>query len=245
MVSLFLISLLLANCTEKTPQNKIKDLIVEHAKQNIPDFDSFEIVELSEPDSVFSNITENKKIMEYAVEFENALMRIDELDIEIKNSYSKLKNMEDYERKAERQDKAISARLIFGRTSNSEQILLLSRLNEIGAEIGEIQSLIKGFKSRISQLKTMKNEIETKNNKIIREVDNMCKVFTPQYLGLSANLKCRYKDRNGNMQLQDHHVLLSDSLTHIINITPFVTDSTNINELKAFIDVCKMENNIN
>ena len=93
-------------------------------------------------------------------------------------------------------------------------------------------------KSYLNELHTSLNLYKDLNSDICNNTITFCDTFKPQYIGKNVILKCRYRDNDGNMKLENYNVLVNDSLTSIINLSVSNPDISTT-EIEDFIHLAR------
>lgn len=68
-ISFIFLWMFLLSCSKPSEKEQVVFLIKEYAKENIADYKSFEIIELSEIDSLFTKLLEQEELLGYMDKF--------------------------------------------------------------------------------------------------------------------------------------------------------------------------------
>lgn len=233
------------NRPPKTDKDKITELIMEYVKNNIPDYESFEIIEISDWDSTYTEISKEKFIYNYSLSYDEVISNIKSSQNELQRINKYLLDIEPAIKEAQRYLLEVlsnSNKVVgYGQTgvpqiwgNTWEGINSFDRANE------EINKLNK-YKSDAQILKRQEDnrlrELIKQEQTIKDEIKIFCSNWEKQYLGKTTLLKCRFKNNEGNMNIGVYDVLFNDSLSNIISIAD-TTERHSSDNLKKFIFFC-------
>lgn len=235
---------ILPSCTTKTDKEIISDLIIEYAKKNIPDYESFEIVELSEWDSVYTELFKDNAIREYASSCEKIISNITASKEKLVKIDDYLEKLKPYLKQAESNELSayfgMNEHLGYNQYGGERRGVTMRGLNNYNRAKDELEKL-KKYKS---EAQTMKKQTEQQLRELIEQENNIkekvkmfCSNWEKQYLGKSTLLKCRFKNKEGNLELGVYDVLCNDSLTRVVSVTDTIERNRFI-DLKGFISYC-------
>lgn len=226
---LALIILFVYSCSSNTIKNdkdKIKELIMEYAKNNVADFESFEIIELSDWDSTYTEISRENVIHDYVKSYGEVISNIEASQNEIQRINKYLVEVDEYIEQAKLNLEKIFYRFgdVVGYTSIGSQIKwgetmegirTLERANE---EIDKLNQYKSDAQTMRRQEENRLQGLIRKERTIKEEIKVFCSNWEKQYLGKSTQMKCRFKNEEGNMHIGVYDVLCNDSLSNIINV---------------------------
>lgn len=235
---------ILSGCKAKSDKEIISELILEYAKKNIPDYESFEIVELSEWDSVYTELYKDNAIRDYASSCNNILSNITSSKEKLQKINNYLEELKPFLKQAESNELSaffgMNEHLGYNQYGGERRGVTMRGLNNYSRAKDELEKL-KKYKS---EAQTMKKQTEQQLKELIEQEKNIkdevrmfCSNWEKQYLGKSTLLKCRFKNKEGNLDLGVYDVLCNDSLTKVISVTD-TTERNRFVDLKGFISYC-------
>jgi len=231
--------------SERTDKEKITELIMEYAKNNIPDYESFEIIEMLDWDSTYTEISKEKIIHNHAQSYNDVISNIETSKNEIQRINNYLIEVDSYI------DQALENRLnvmmtmgneVYGydKYGNPKRGVTMRGLNSLKRANNEVAKLEK-YKS---EALTMRKQEENRYRGLLQqeqaikdEVKVFCSNWKKQYIGKSIQMKCRLKNNEGNMDIEVYDVLCNDSLSSIINVAD-TTERHSFDDVKKFILHC-------
>lgn len=247
-VILILIMFSLYSCstnTIKSDKERITELIMEYAKNNVADFGSFEIIEISDWDSTYTEITRENVIHGYVQSYGEVISNIEASQNEIQRINKYLVEIEGYIEQAKLNLEKIFYRIgdVVGYSSIGSKIRwgdTIEGMRTIERANQEVDKLDQ-YKS---DALTMRTEEENRLRGLIQqkqaikdEVKVFCSNWKKQYIGKSIQMKCRLKNNEGNMDIEVYDVLCNDSLSCIINVAD-TTERHSFDDVKKFILHC-------
>ena len=231
--------------TERTDKDKITELIMEYAKNNVADFESFEIIELSDWDSTYTEISKEKIIHNHVQSYNDVISNIEKSQNEIQRINNYLIEVDSYIEQALENRLNIMMTMgneVYGydKYGNPKRGVTLRGLNSLERANQEVDKL-EQYKS---DAQTMKKEEENRLRRLIQqkqsikdEIKIYCSNWEKQYIGKSIQMKCRFKNEEGNMHIGVYDVLCNDSLSNIINVAD-TTERHAFDNVKNFILHC-------
>jgi hypothetical protein len=206
LISLLFSTTFFLNCTQKPEKEDneiIADLIMEYARKNVADFASFEIIEISQWDSVHTEMADDKKIVECVLAHESRMSDIEDIKETIQKCDEYVRNLEPL---------IVEAQNKVSNTTDTRSYEIAKR------ELHEVMAYEKEAK-KLKQEKEL--DIMEKQNFEIALKESGKKVFEgweKQHIGKKVELRFRYKNRRGRMDIGTCDVLCNDSLTEIISV---------------------------
>lgn len=247
-VILILIMFSLYSCstnTIKSDKERITELIMEYAKNNVADFGSFEIIEISDWDSTYTEITRENVIHSYIQSYGEVISNIEASQNEIQRINKYLVEIEGHIEQAKLNLEKIFYRIgdVVGYSSIGSKIRwgdTIEGMRTIERANQEVDKLDQ-YKS---DALTMRTEEENRYRGLLQqeqaikdEVKVFCSNWKKQYIGKSIQMKCRLKNNEGNMDIEVYDVLCNDSLSNIINVAD-TTERHTFDNVKNFILHC-------
>lgn len=231
--------------TVKTDKDKITELVMEYAKNNVPDYESFEIIEMSEWDSTYTEISKENMIHNHAQAYKEVISQIEVSQNEIQRINNYLMEVDSHIKQANLNlEKIINhASDIVGYSSRGSKIKWIDTMEGMRTferANNEIEKL-KGYKSDAQSMKQKEEnhlrELIGQEQAIKDKVKIFCSNWEKQYIGKSIQMKCRLKNNEGNMNIEVYDVLCNDSLSNIISIAD-TTQRHTFDNMKDFIMYC-------
>lgn len=236
---------LIISCSQPTEKELVENLIIQYAKENIADCESFEIVELSEIDSLFTKLLEQEELFGYMDKFKENITEIQKIKSEIERVNVYLKKMQPFLDDAKSQESmaflGLNEHLGYNRYGGEKRGITLnsmSRYEKAQRYLEDVKNKMGEAKSYLNELHASLNLYKDLNSNICNNTIVFCDTFKPRYIGKSVVLKCRYKDNDGNMKLENYNVLVNDSLTSIINLSISNPDISTT-EIEDFIHLAR------
>lgn len=236
---------LIISCSQPTEKELVENLIIQYAKENIADCESFEIVELSEIDSLFTKLLEQEELFGYMDKFKENITEIQKIKSEIERVNVYLKKMQPFLDDAKSQESmaffGLNEHLGYNRYGGEKRGITLnsmSRYEKAQRYLEDVKNKMGEAKSYLNELYASLNLYKDLNSNICNNTIVFCDTFKPRYIGKSVVLKCRYKDNDGNMKLENYNVLVNDSLTSIINLSISNPDISTT-EIEDFIHLAR------
>lgn len=229
--------------SSKTDNDKFAELIKDYAKMNIPDYNSFEIIEILDWDSAYSEIHRDKYIRNSVSAYNKILFDIEELQYNIQrldNYISDINSDEDdiWNEWTEKTE------IVVGRSFDGWSIYWGST-SEGKAYTRKVSRMIEKLNEAKSNAQAKKNQEDKHLKELLKQkqtIEDEIKTFSAnwekQYLGKSAQVKCRFKNEEGNMNIEIYDVLCNDSLSRIISIVDTI-ERHSFDEVKQFIIHCQ------
>lgn len=231
--------------TVKTDKDKITELVMEYAKNNVPDYESFEIIEMSEWDSTYTEISKENMIHNHAQAYKEVISQIEASQNEIQRINNYLMEVDSHIEQANLNLEKIiyHASDIVGYSSRGSKIKWIDTMEGMRTferANNEIEKL-KGYKSDAQAMKQKEEnhlrELIGQEQTIKDKVKIFCSNWEKQYIGKSIQMKCRLKNNEGNMNIEVYDVLCNDSLSNIISIAD-TTQRHTFDNMKDFIMYC-------
>lgn len=244
-ILMFILTITIFSCSLSTEKDIAQNLVAKYVKENKPNYESFEIIELSEIDSVFTLLTEQESLKNFAKEFYDNKDKINNISNEIDNTISYLEELEPYYKEA-RSEVAYAVMSLnqflgydqygnqrIGPTIQSHRNYSIAKrnLNNVSNKMNEARKEVASMKMQLDVLQHI-------NDTIYQCAIDFCNKFKPIYLGKGAIFKCEYKDKNGYLQSNRLKVLFDNELTKIIKVEKKIV---NDEEVKQFISECKLD----
>lgn len=228
--------LVFSSCS-KSDQKKASDLIMDHAKTTIADYESFEIVQMDTIKEVYSDVYEEQELIDLYNSYYYYLDSINDMNQEIKYLDSYIKKtanvLMDLERKKEAAYYRYNELLLVG-YSWSTYMNAKNNYDELDAES---QELFSGFKNAQARKEKLEKNIKNCNEVIAmlssRTID-FNNNYKPYYLGRGTIMKCRYKGENSNMMFATYKVIFNDDISELLSIK-YVSDE-NYQNIKTFVN---------
>ncbi len=244
-ISFIFLWMFLLSCSKPSEKEQVGFLIKEYAKENIADYKSFEIIELSEIDSLFTKLLEQEELLGYMDKFKENITEIQKIKSEIERVNTYLKKMQPFLDDAKSQESraflGLNEHLGYNRYGGEKRGVTLNSMGRYE----KAQRYLEDVKNKMDEAKSYLNELHTSldlykdlNSNICNNTITFCDTFKPQYIGKSGVLKCRYKDNDGSMKLGNYNVLVNDSLTSIINLSISNPDISTT-EIEDFIHLAR------
>lgn len=244
-ISFIFLWMFLLSCSNPSEKEQVSFLIKEYAKQNVADYKSFEIIELSEIDSFFTKLLEQEELIGYMDKFKENITEIQKIKSEIERVNAYLKKMQPFLDDAKSQESraflGLNEHLGYNRYGGEKRGITLNsmgRYEKAQRYLEDVKNKMGEAKSYLNELHTSLNLYKDINSNICNNAITFCDTFKPQYIGKSVVLKCRYKDNDGSMKLGDYNVLVNDSLTSIINLS-ISNPNISTTEIEEFIHLAR------
>lgn len=231
--------------TIKTDKDKITELIMEYAKNNVPDYESFEIIEMSEWDSTYTEISKESIIHNHAQSYNEVISQIEASQNEIQRINNYLIEVDSHIEQATLNLEKIfyHAGDVVGYSSRGSKIKWIETMEGMRT-FERANNEIEKLKRYKSDAQSMKQKEENhlrgligQEQTIKDEVKIFCSNWEKQYIGKSIQMKCRLKNNEGNMNIEVYDVLCNDSLSNIISIAD-TTERHSFDNVKNFILHC-------
>lgn len=231
--------------TVKTDKDKITELVMEYAKNNVPDYESFEIIEMSEWDSTYTEISKENMIHNHAQAYKEVISQIEVSQNEIQRINNYLREVDSHIEQAQMyllEVMSNSGKVVGYGTTGKPQIWgnTWEGINSLKRATGEVEKMNQ-YKS---DAQAMKRQEENRLKGLIGQeqtikdkVKIFCSNWEKQYIGKSIQMKCRLKNNEGNMNIEVYDVLCNDSLSNIISIAD-TTQRHTFDNMKDFIMYC-------
>ncbi|MBQ8266108.1 MAG: hypothetical protein IJY95_05845 [Bacteroides sp.] len=244
-VSIFIYFCSCTTDSTKTDKEKITDLIMEYAKNNVADFESFEIIELSDWDSTYTEISRENVIHNYVKSYGEVISNIEASQNEIQRINKYLVEIDEYIEQAKLNLEKIFYRIgdVVGYSSIGSKIRwgdTIEGMNTIKRANQEVDKLNQYKSDALTLRKHEENrqrELIQQERAIKEEVKVFCSNWEKKYIGKSIQMKCRLKNNNGYMNIKIYDVLCNDSLSNIINVAD-TTERHSFDNVKNFILHC-------
>lgn len=235
----------LSGNSSKTDNEKITDLIMDYAKMNIPDYNSFEIIELLDWDTAYSEIHKDVYIHDLVLEYNKILFDIEELQNDIQRLDNYISDIEsDIDNIWNEYYEKIS--IVVGRSSDGWSISWGSTsagqayIRKVFRIVGELNEAISKVQVKRKQEDKCLKELITQKKTVEDEIKIFSTNWEKQYIGKSAQVKCRFKNEEGNMNIEVYDVLCNDSLSRIISVVDTI-ERHSFDDVKQFIIHCQEE----
>lgn len=243
-ITILIFVIILTGCTAPTEKDIICSLLKEYMKERIADFESFEIIDLSNIDSVFTQLMKQDTLIVYANSFYDNQRKKDELAMDINGANARLEELKTYYEEARSQvDYAylnLSQFLRYDRNGNrviGPTIQSVENLNRAEKKLKRVVRAMDLERKHVTVLKNQISALQKSDDLISRNVTQFSNSFRPIYLGKGGVLKCRYKDEHGNMQIKIFDILLNNDLDKVIK----VEEPSNTEDIEQFILDCRKE----
>lgn len=225
-ISFIFLWMFLLSCSKPSEKEQVVFLIKEYAKENIADYKFFEIIELSEIDSLFTKLLEQEELLGYMDKFKENITEMQKIKSEIERVNAYLKKMQPFLDDAKSQESmaflGLNEHLGYNRYGGEKRGITLNsmgRYEKAQQYLEDVKNKMGEAKSYLNELHASLNLYKDLNSKICNNTIAFCDTFKPRYIGKSVVLKCRYKDNDGSMKLGNYNVLVNDSLTSITNLS--------------------------
>ena len=226
----------LSSCSN-SDQKKASNLIMEHARTTIADYESFEIVQMDTIKEVYSNVYEEQELSNLYNAYYYYLDSISNMNqsIQYLNSYIKDNTpvLNDLTRRKDAAYYRYYQLFLSGNLGNS----FINASNDYQYLKDEEERL----SNEISKAKTMRKRYQQSVNNCNDALSVFCQNtidfynnYEPQYLGLGTIVKCRYKGENSNMMFATYKVIFNDDISEILSIK--YVDADSYQNIKAFVD---------
>lgn len=243
IISLFLFSSCSLENHPKTDNERVSELLLEYAKKNVPDYNSFEIVELSNLDSAYTEIFKEDFIHQRAILY-------NEIINNIKSSQNEIRKLDNYISDIQSKiddcwsDYGLKCSIVIGKTMNGWNRYWTQETSEGRAYVSNILNTIGKLGEKGGKAQAKKKEEEKRLKESIKQkrtIENEIKTYSTnwekQYIGKSVQAKCRLKNEEGNMCILVYDVLCNDSLSNIISVIDTI-ERHSFNEIEKFIIHC-------
>jgi len=233
------------SCLKKvTNEDLVRNLINNYAKGNLADYQSFEIIEISNVDSLFTQLINQIEILQYADEYKNTQLNIQKAKEQLTKVNNYLNETRPYLEQAKDNAGMAALRIneflgydSYGSKKIGPTLNSISNYNRAEREYKRISNYIKEAQKIHRDLTEQINDLYN-NEAIIKDnVKRFCTDFNPTYIGKHVLLKCRLKNEQGDMQIGVYDIILNDSLTQIVSITDTIKRSINL-DMHDFISFC-------
>lgn len=232
-VVIFLLAL--SSCS-KSDQKKASDLLIEHAKTAIADYESFEIVQMDSLKEVYSDVYEEPELSDlYSIYYlyldsikimERSIRDLDDLIEEYKPV------LEDLIRRKNTAEWRCLTTFTQGNVYNhmSARDNYESIYNEgmrLANEMDKADAMRKSLKKSISNCN---DSISAFRQRTIAFYND----YKPQYLGRGTVVKCRFRDENSNMKFISYQAIYNDEISELVSIEEVTAG--NSQNIMAFVN---------
>ena len=136
-------------------------MIKEYAKENIADYKSFEIIELSEIDSLFTKLLEQEELLGYMDKFKENITEIQKIKSEIERVNTYLKKMQPFLDDAKSQESraflGLNEHLGYNRYGGEKRGVTLNSMGRYE----KAQRYLEDVKNKMDEAKSYLNELHT------------------------------------------------------------------------------------
>lgn len=241
LLAIFIAGLVFTSCS-KSDQKKASDLIKEHAKTTIADYESFEIVQMDSLKKVYSDVYEEQELKDlysiyhfYLDSIENMNRSIRDLNNYIDENMPVLKDLTRRKNTAEWQ--------YLTTFTQSNVYRHLSAGDNYQRIYDEGMHLAKEIDKADAMRKSLQQSVYNCNDSIFafrQRTKAFYNDYKPQYLGRGAIVKCRFRGENSNMMLVSYKAIYNDEISELLSIKEVTTG--NNQDIKAFVDDIVNEN---
>lgn len=226
----------LSSCSN-SDQKKVSNLIMEHARTTIADYESFEIVQMDTIKEVYSNVFEEQELSNLYYAYYYYLDSINNMNHNIQYLNSYIKDNTPVLNDITRRKDAVRVRYYqlfysgnlgntFINTSNDLEYLK-EQEERLSEEIGKAKTMRKKLQQSINNCN---DSLVVFSQKTVDFYNN----YESKYLGRGTTFKCRYKGDNSNMVFATYKVVFNDDISEILSIK--YVDADSYQNIKAFVD---------